>query len=157
MCVAGSSAVERDPYVWLRELGPSAPGVQLQSSNANGDLHWPFTPGRNRLGRIDAKRVIDALGESGTQQYTLILEAIPAFEQDDDFVLDNLARSVDYWREALTRSGAAVDTDRLLYREPPSAAGCTPQRVRALDCSPAPIAPHPRLSPVSQRYLDELT
>jgi hypothetical protein len=30
---------------------------------------------------------------------------IPAFEQEDDAVLDDLARSVDYWREALTRAG----------------------------------------------------
>ena len=64
----------------------------------------PFTPGHNRLGRIDAEHVIDALGDSGTRQYTVILEAIPAFEQEDDAVLDDLARSVDYWREARTRA-----------------------------------------------------
>jgi sugar phosphate isomerase/epimerase len=105
MCVAGTSGDERDPYVWLREFGPSTPEVQLQQSDADGDHHWPFTPERNREGRIDADRVIDALGEGGTQQCTLILEVIPAFEQEDDAVLDDLARSVDYWREALTRAG----------------------------------------------------
>ncbi len=108
MCVAGTSGDERDPYVWLRELGPSAPEVQLQQSDADGDHHWPFTPERNRQGRIDAARVIDALGEGGTQRCALILEVIPAFEQDDDAVVDDLARSVDYWREALARSGVAA-------------------------------------------------
>jgi hypothetical protein len=158
MCAAGTSGDERDPYVWLRELGPSAPEVQLQQSDADGYHHWPFTPERNREGRIDADRVIDALGEGGTQQCTLILEVIPAFEQNDDSVLDNLARSVDYWREALTRSGVAADTDRLRHREPPSAAGCTPQRGEG---SCTVLQPRSRLTPrpgpVSRRYLDELT
>ena len=35
-----------------------------------------------------------------------MLEVIPPFEQDDDAVLDDLARSVDYWREALARAGS---------------------------------------------------
>jgi len=108
MCVPGTSGPERDPYVWLRELGPSAPEIQLQQSDAEGDHHWPFTPERNRQGRIDAERVIDALGEGGTEACTLILELIPAFEQDDDSVIDDLVRSVDYWREALTLSGVAA-------------------------------------------------
>ncbi|MGC8635151.1 MAG: sugar phosphate isomerase/epimerase family protein [Candidatus Limnocylindrales bacterium] len=108
MCVPGTSGPERDPYVWLRELGPSAPEVQLQQSDADNDHHWPFTPERNRQGRIEADRVIDALGEGGTQACTLILEVIPPFEQDDDTVLDDLARSTDYWREALARAGVAA-------------------------------------------------
>ena len=108
MCVPGTSGPERDPYVWLRELGPSAPEVQLQQSDAEGDHHWPFTAERNRQGRIDAEHVLDALGEGGTQESTLILEVIPAFEQDDDAVVDDLARSVDYWRDALTRLGVAA-------------------------------------------------
>jgi hypothetical protein len=39
----------------------------------------------------------------------LILEVIPPFEQDDDAVLDDLAASVDYWREALVRHGLSAD------------------------------------------------
>ena len=103
MCVPGTSGPDRDPYVWLRELGRMAPEVQLQQSDAEGDHHWPFTPERNRYGRIDADRVIDALGESGAEESSLVLEVIPPFEQDDDAVLDDLARSADYWREALVR------------------------------------------------------
>src|SRR5207249_4517723 len=59
MCVAGTNGPDRDPYAWLRELGPSAPVVQLQQSDAEGDHHWPFTDRYNALGRIDADRVID--------------------------------------------------------------------------------------------------
>ncbi len=41
----------------------------------------------------------------GVASAALILEVIPAFEQADDEVLDDLAASVDYWRDALDRRG----------------------------------------------------
>jgi sugar phosphate isomerase/epimerase len=105
MCVPGTSGSDRDPYAWLRELGPAAPVVQLQQSDADGDHHWPFTERYNAIGRIDADRVIDALGEGGVEESALLLEVIPSFEQPDDDVLDDLARSANYWREALGRRG----------------------------------------------------
>ena len=49
--------------------------------------------------------MLDALGEGGAEQVTLILEVIPPFEEDDQAVLDDLRTSVDYWREALARQG----------------------------------------------------
>ena len=109
MCVPGTAGDDRDPYAWLRVLGPAAPMIQLQQSDADGDHHWPFTAERNALGRIDADRVIDALGEAGVTATDLLLEVIPPFEADDGAVLDDLRASVDYWREALTRRGVAAD------------------------------------------------
>ena len=108
MCVPGTTGEDRDPYAWLRRLAGSAFEIQLQQSDDSGDHHWPFTPERNREGRIEAGRVIDALGESGVQDLALILEVIPPFEQEDDSVLDGLAGSVDYWSEALSRRGVLV-------------------------------------------------
>lgn len=108
MCVPGTDGPDRDPYAWLRELGRSAPIVQLQQSDASGDHHWPFTPERNAVGRIDADHVIDALGEGGAEESALVLEVIPPFEQDDATVVDDLRASVDYWREALARRGVAA-------------------------------------------------
>jgi sugar phosphate isomerase/epimerase len=105
MCVTGTSGADRDPYAWLTGLGRAAFEVQLQQSDSEGDHHWPFTPAANARGRIDADRVIDALGEGGAEELALILEIIPAFEQADDAVLDDLRASVDYWLEALTRRG----------------------------------------------------
>lgn len=105
MCVPGTSGAERDPYAWLTALGILASVVQLQQSDAGGDHHWPFTPERNSEGRINADRVIDALGEGGVESCALMLEMIPPFEQPDDEVLDDLVASVDYWREALDRRG----------------------------------------------------
>ena len=105
MCVPGTRDDDRDPYAWLRTMGRYAPMVQLQQSDAEGDHHWPFTATRNAEGRIDADRVIDALGEGGVVACDLLMEVIPAFEQPDAAVLDDLAASVDYWREALDRRG----------------------------------------------------
>ena len=105
MCVPGTSGDDRDPYAWLRRLGSRAPMIQLQQSDAEGDHHWPFTVDRNRAGRIEADRVIDALGEGGVERTDLLLEVIPPFEQDDASVVDDLRASVDYWREALSRRG----------------------------------------------------
>lgn len=105
-CVPGTEGDDRDPYAWLRALGRVAPVVQLQQSDAQGDHHWPFTPERNRAGRIDADRVLDALEEGATEETALILEVIPAFEEDDGAVIDALVASVDYWREALARRGS---------------------------------------------------
>lgn len=109
MCVPGTSGDDRDPYAWLRLLGPAAPMVQLQQSDADGDHHWPFSAARNAVGRIVADRVIDALGEGGVTSTDLLLEVIPPFEGDDGAVLDDLEASVDYWREALARRGVGAD------------------------------------------------
>jgi sugar phosphate isomerase/epimerase len=108
MCVPGTTGDDRDPYTWLRQLGRAAPIVQLQQSDVAGDHHWPFAPRFNAVGRIDADRVIDALGEGSVEQTLLVLEVIPPFEQDDDEVVDDLVASVDYWREALDRRGVAA-------------------------------------------------
>jgi hypothetical protein len=105
MCVPGTSGADRDPYAWLASVGSLATVVQLQQSDAGGDHHWPFTPDRNSEGRIDADRVIDALGVGGVESSALVLEVIPPFEQPDDDVLADLVASVDYWREALERRG----------------------------------------------------
>ena len=105
MCVPGTTGPDRDPYAWLRELGTVAPVVQLQQSDAEGDHHWPFTTQYNAAGRIDADRVIEALAEGGVTDSALILEVIPPFEQDEATVLSDLAASVEYWREALSRHG----------------------------------------------------
>ena len=107
MCVPGTAGDDRDPYAWLRALGPAAPVVQLQQSDADGDHHWPFTTATETRGRIDPEAVLRALDEGGAQTTDLILEVIPPFEQDDDRVLDDLAESVERWRRAIGAVGLA--------------------------------------------------
>ena len=97
----GTGGADRDPYAWLVRMGSRAPVVQLQQSDAAGDHHWPFTAARNREGRIEGDRVLAALERSGASEVALILEVIPAFEQDDEHVLADLEASAAYWRSAL--------------------------------------------------------
>jgi len=104
-CVPGTTGVERDPYAWLERLGAKSPVVQLQQSDADGDHHWPFSAAANARGRIDADRVLAALDRSGADEVALILEVIPAFEQDDDAVIEDMVASASYWQAALARHG----------------------------------------------------
>jgi sugar phosphate isomerase/epimerase len=105
MCVAGASGDDLDPYAWLRAFARVAPIVQVQQSDASADRHWPFTEEWNRLGRIEADRVLDALGEGGAEDVVLMLEINPPSARDDESVIDDLVASVGYWREALARRG----------------------------------------------------
>jgi sugar phosphate isomerase/epimerase len=105
-CVPGTTGPERDPYAWLRHFGGRLAEVQLQQSDGLADHHWPFTPERNRAGLIDPGRVLDALAEAGATDVRLVLEVIPAFEQDDAGVLADLRASAELWQAALTERGA---------------------------------------------------
>ncbi len=100
-CVPGTTGDDADPYAWLTALGRQATVVHLQQSDADGDHHWPFTATYNQRGRIRAPRVLQALGASGTDEVTLMLEVIPPFEADDRLVLDELQASVAYWQQAI--------------------------------------------------------
>ena len=105
-CVPGTTGPDRDPYAWLKHFGGRAAEVQLQQSDGLADHHWPFTPERNQVGLIDPGRVLDALAEAGATDVLLVLEVIPAFEQDDAAVLADLRASAELWRTALTERGA---------------------------------------------------
>jgi sugar phosphate isomerase/epimerase len=102
-CVPGTSGDDRDPYAWLERLGRRAPVVQLQQADGQADHHWPFTPETNATGIISAERVLAALDASGATDVALVLEVMPAFEQDDDQALADLVQSARYWRDAMAR------------------------------------------------------
>lgn len=104
-CVPGTTETERDPYAWLARFGARVGEVQLQQSDAAGDHHWPFTPERNAAGRIDPGRVLDTLADAGADDVLLVLEIIPAFEQDDGCVIADLQSSVQVWRDAIGARG----------------------------------------------------
>jgi len=104
-CVPGTTGDDRDPYAWLARFGGRLVEVQLQQSDGVADHHWPFTPERNEGGRIVPGRVLDALAAAGAEDVLLVLEVIPAFEQDDAGVLADLRASVEFWQAALTERG----------------------------------------------------
>jgi D-erythrulose 1-phosphate 3-epimerase len=104
-CVPGTTGPDRDPYAWLTHFGGRLAEVQLQQSDGIADGHWPFTPEKNAAGRIDPGRVLDALSAAGAEDVLLVLEVIPAFEQDDEQVLADLRTSAELWKAALTQRG----------------------------------------------------
>lgn len=77
--------------------------IHLQQTDSGADHHWPFTSRHNAVGRIDAGRVLSALGKA---KPALIIEAIPPFEADDSQVLGDLRETVAYWRAALAKHSA---------------------------------------------------
>jgi D-erythrulose 1-phosphate 3-epimerase len=104
-CVPGTSGPDRDPYAWLQHFGATLAEVQLQQSDGLADRHWPFTAERNEAGRIDPGRVLDTLAAAGAGDVLLVLEVIPAFEQDDAQVIADLRSSAEEWASALTERG----------------------------------------------------
>jgi D-erythrulose 1-phosphate 3-epimerase len=104
-CVPGTSGPDRDPYAWLQHFGSRLAEVQLQQSDGVADGHWPFTSERNGVGHIDPGRVLDTLADSGAGDVLLMLEVIPAFEQDDAQVIADLRASAEYWQSALAERG----------------------------------------------------
>jgi sugar phosphate isomerase/epimerase len=104
-CVPGTTGDDRDPYAWLARFGGRLGEVQLQQTDGLADHHWPFTRERNETGVIDPGRVLDTLAEAGAEDVLLILEVIPAFEQDDAGVLADLRASSELWKTALTERG----------------------------------------------------
>ena len=104
-CVPGTTGADRDPYAWLQRFGSRLTEVQLQQSDGLADRHWPFTPERNQAGRIDPGRVLDTLADSGADDVLLILEVIPAFEEDDGQVIRDLRESAALWAAAMSERG----------------------------------------------------
>jgi D-erythrulose 1-phosphate 3-epimerase len=100
-CVPGASGDDNDPYAWLTHFGNRLAEVQLQQSDGVADRHWPFTPELNEVGRIHPDRVLDTLTDAGADDVLLILEVIPAWEDDDEHVLAGLRSSVDLWAKAV--------------------------------------------------------
>ena len=82
-CVPGTTGDDRDPYAWLRHFGARLAEVQLQQSDGLADHHWPFTPEHNETGRIDPGPGAGRAGRAARSDVLLVLEVIPAFEQDD--------------------------------------------------------------------------
>ena len=90
---------DRDPYTWLSELGSDSPCVHVQQTDGKGDRHWPFTEEFNKIGIIDGDKIISSLDENGAGRTYIYPEVFPAFEEDDDQVIDDMAKTMKYWKE----------------------------------------------------------
>jgi len=88
-----------DPYAWLEELGVHSPVIHVQQTDGKADRHWPFIEEYNKIGIIKPERVLEALKKSGAEEVLLALEIIHPFEEREEKVLDDMIKSVRYWKE----------------------------------------------------------
>jgi len=98
-CTVGVNGKDRDTYEWLRQLAPYSPVIHIQQTDGQGDRHWPFTEEYNSKGIIEPEKVIQAINDSGAEEVVLLFEIIHPFEEDEEKVLNDLERSVKYWRK----------------------------------------------------------
>jgi len=95
------TAMDRDPYMWLKILGKDSPCIHIQQTDGKADRHWPFTKEYNKVGIIKGDRVLSALRESGANLTYLFLEVIHPFEYPDEQVIKEIKASVNYWKSYL--------------------------------------------------------
>jgi len=92
------SEEDTDPYNWLRELGNMTTVIHVQQCDGKSSSHWPFTTEYNKFGIIEPERVIEAINESQAKEMYLFFEIFFSLSQNDQQVLDEMAKSVEYWR-----------------------------------------------------------
>lgn len=98
--VGSKNLKDGDYCAWIREFGPVSPVIHIQQTNKESSQHWPFTPKYNEKGVIEPGKVIEAIEESGDEEVLLAFEiSQKAFYPIEDQVIDNLKKSVKYWRK----------------------------------------------------------
>lgn len=87
-----------DPYLWLETFAHISPVIHLQQTDGKVSHHWPFTDRYNKIGIIHPEKVLDAIEKSGSEKNYLVFEIFHSLGHTEEMVLDDLKRSVDYWR-----------------------------------------------------------
>jgi sugar phosphate isomerase/epimerase len=101
---------QRDPYLWLRELGAGSRIVHLQQTEQGHSRHWPFTPVYNARGIIEPQRVLDTLADSGAEEVLLAFEISHRERYEvEPRVVPDLQVSAAYWRQFLPRDEIACE------------------------------------------------
>jgi sugar phosphate isomerase/epimerase len=103
-CSYEQTGKDRDPYLWLRELGKYSPMIHLQQMDGLWDRHWSFTKAHNDEGVIRMEKVVEALEQSGAEEVYLFPELIHPFEFPEDKLLEELDESYEYLRRFVSRS-----------------------------------------------------
>ncbi|MFQ5836191.1 MAG: erythrose 4-phosphate dehydrogenase, partial [bacterium] len=98
--LASSDPRDRDPYVWLRELGRLSPVIHIKQSTKDKGGHWPFISQYNKEGIITPPKVMEAIEASGAKEVVLLFEFSHRERYPTEYqVIDDLKESVEYWRK----------------------------------------------------------
>jgi sugar phosphate isomerase/epimerase len=101
--VSSLNQSDTDPYVWIREFSSDIAIIHLKQTLPDKSGYWPFTPDKNKYGKIIPEKLIATLREAGIEEATLILEL--GFRERQPYesrVIEDIKASVDYWRPFVT-------------------------------------------------------
>jgi sugar phosphate isomerase/epimerase len=85
---------EADMDVWLERCGPYVDSFHLQQTDGSLDGHWSFT----KDGALTREHIDAVLARHGLSDRVQYLELIYPFEYTDDYVLEDVRRSVNLLR-----------------------------------------------------------
>ncbi len=88
-----------NPYLWLEKLAHVSPVIHLQQTDGRASHHWPFTDEYNKVGIVYPEKVLEAIEKSGSEMNYLVFEIFHSLGQTEQIVLDDLKRSIEYWRK----------------------------------------------------------
>ena len=91
-----------DPYLWLEKFAHRSPVIHIQQTDGKVSHHWPFTDEYNKMGIIHPERVLEAIEKSGSTMNYLMFEIFHSLGQTEETILDDLRRSIEYWRTWVT-------------------------------------------------------
>lgn len=107
----GHTSEDRDVCRWLAT--PFGPNdwllVHAQQCDRLASRHWPFTPGYNRIGIIDARSCIQAIEKSGVGRAAIALEILYPRGTPLERIRPDIVASAQYWRDALGNLGYQLE------------------------------------------------
>ena len=111
-----ASREDTSVHAWIEALAPYSPILHLQQSDGASSPHWPFSPEYNQQGIIRAEEVFRSIGRAYAQpaeehlpqrcgEIVLTLEPFVGTAGNTTDALEEIAQSVQYWRQYLPRDG----------------------------------------------------
>lgn len=98
-----------DPYQWARAFPTRSPIIHVKQSSMNKGGHWPFTAKYNADGRIDPRRLLDAVKAGGGTDNEICLElSFREREPADRAVVEALKESVEFWAPYIDTGAASL-------------------------------------------------
>lgn len=88
---------EADVDIWLSKVKPYIGAFHLQQTDGLLDRHWGFT----QEGIIDVVELRGKLAEYGLDHMTQFVEIVYPFEATDEYVLDDMKKTMAYLRSRL--------------------------------------------------------
>jgi hypothetical protein len=115
-------------HTWLQELAGYSPIIHLQQSDGKSSPHWPFSPEHNEKGIIHAEEVFRDIARAYEKdavqglpplcsEIILTLEPFISTAGNNTDAIEEIAQSVQYWRQYISRDGMRLSevlkTDRV--------------------------------------------